>query len=146
MVKGLILDDKEFQLEHIKLHLDVDKWMAIKDVIVLSLKLITAVLCVFIVMYYLYLMSSQNPEAIKAISMVVASIKLNQIILYIMTAGAVGYGYLERRGKKRAISQVSELRAELEQRDPYRGSSKLTKTGDTPKTKRKKTRTTSEET
>ncbi|MFG0589035.1 hypothetical protein ACF8D3_13505 [Acinetobacter sp. YQ_14] len=134
------MDDKEFELEHIKLHLGVEKWMAIKDVVVLSLKLATAILCVFIVMYYLYLMSSQNPEAIKAISMVVASIKLNQIILYITTAGAVSYGYLERRGKKRAISQVSELRAELEQRDPYRGSSKLTKTGDTPKPKRKKTK------
>lgn len=120
-------------LESHKIAASVHKWSTSKEIIFLLAKLGAGLLCVYIIMHHLVLLSDKNPEAINAIATVISSLKVNQIILYFLTASSIAYGYIERKGKKRAIAKMAQYQYKLERDDPYRGSSTLTSQGDTPK-------------
>lgn len=129
------LDKYTHDIEKQKILAKVHTGTQIKDVIMLALKLVTVCVCIYLIMTNLVLMADKNPTAISAIAEVIAKLKVSNIILYVLTACGVGYGYFERKGKKRAISQMANYQQQLESSDPYRGSSKLTRQGDTPKSK-----------
>lgn len=125
-------------LEAHKIAASIQKWTIIKDVIVLIIKMATVIACVYLIMTSLIALSDRNPEAIGSIAKVVESLGLSDIVLYIVSASGVAYGYLERKGKKRAISKMAQYQYQLEQQDPYRGTSNLTSQGDSPKPTKKR--------
>lgn len=129
------MDKFTFELEKAKVLAKIHMWTQVKDVVVLLAKLSCVCLCIFLIMDGLVAMADNNPDAINAIANVVKNMKVSNIILYIVTATSLGYGYNERRGKKRAIQKMADYQYQVEQGDPYRGSSKLTSQGDTPKKK-----------
>jgi len=53
--------------------------------------------------------------------------------MYIATACSFTAWTYERKGKKRAIKEVGDLRRKVEESDAYSGRSGLTDVGDTPK-------------
>jgi hypothetical protein len=75
---------------------------------------------------------TSNPEAIKAIALIIEKINFSNITGYLL-ASATGTGwYIERKGKKRAIHQKGKYQKMVESADSYRSSSGLTKSGETP--------------
>ena len=77
-----------------------------------------------------------NPAGISAIAGVVKSLGLGSKLSYLLAAATSSAWFLERKGKKRLLSEVAEGRRIREAKDPYRARSALTSSGDTPKKKR----------
>ncbi len=121
-----------------KIAASVHKWTIAKDIIVLLAKLGTVIACVYIIMSQLVLLAEKNPDAINSVALVVKNLSVHNIVLYIVAASGVGYGYLERKGKKRAIQKMAQYQYKLEEKDPYRGSSNLTSQGDSPKPRQRR--------
>lgn len=95
------------------------------------------VLCVWLVFEGLRpLVQGQSPEAIAAFANVVEALKLGFTAGYAWGAVATGAWWLERKGKKRAISEKSRYQKVVERDDPERSSSGLTETGETPEESR----------
>jgi len=81
--------------------------------------------------------AGNSPSSIEALAKLVNALQLSKMAGTIIGVMGVGYGVYERKGKKRAIGKVAEFRKQLEANDPHNGSSGLTKSGDTPKTRKK---------
>lgn len=82
----------------------------------------------------LEVMVSHKPEALNALALVIEKLQINSIIGYVVAAGTtLGWVY-ERRGKKRAYTQLGERRVEKEKNDPHNPSSNLDEHGNTPST------------
>ncbi len=78
------------------------------------------------------LTDGRDAETISAISAIINALELGSVLGYIVAAiCGVGW-YVERKGKKRAIIQKSSYQKMVEANDPYRPTSGLTETGDTP--------------
>jgi hypothetical protein len=75
----------------------------------------------------------QSDEAtITALSKFVTSMSLDRVVHSGVTL-LLGVGwYLDRKGKKRAISKLGTMRKKIEAEDPHNGSSNLNEVGDTP--------------
>ncbi|MBN6525314.1 hypothetical protein [Acinetobacter pittii] len=125
-------------LEAHKIAANIQKWTIIKDILFLLIKMGAVVWCIYLIMTNLVALSDRNAESISSIAKVVESLSLSDIVLYIVTASGVTYGYLERRGKKRAIAKMAQYQYQLEQDDPFRGTSNLTSQGDSPKPTKKR--------
>lgn len=133
-----IVTNSNETIEKHKIAASMKRWTDCKDIIFLITKLGTVVWCIHIIMTNLVLMADKNPEAISSIATVVQSLSISNIVLYIVAATSVGYGYFERKGKKRAIEKMASYQYQLEKLDPHRGTSALTSQGDTPKPSKKK--------
>lgn len=73
-----------------------------------------------------------NPDAIGALAQVIEKLQISAILGYVV-AGLTTIGYVyERRGKKRAIRKLDDMRTKLEMSDPQKGSSHLDENGHTP--------------
>ena len=125
-------------IEAQKIAASIQKWTISKDIILLLIKMLTVILCVYLIMTNLVSLSDKNPQAISSIAKVVESLGVSDIVLYIVTASGVAYGVLERNGKKRAIAKMAKYQYQLEQNDPFRGTSNLTSQGDSPKPSKKR--------
>lgn len=95
--------------------------------------LIVVYLCIDKAMEMLMAVSGNSPRSIEALAKLVDSLKLSQVTGSIVAIMGVSYGLYERKGKKRAIAKVADLRQQVEADDPYNKSSGLTVTGDTPR-------------
>ncbi len=76
--------------------------------------------------------AGRDAATIDAVSRLVAEMKLGSVMGYAIAAVCGAGWYFERKGKKRAIREKSRYQAMVEQDDPYRTSSGLTETGETP--------------
>lgn len=74
----------------------------------------------------------QTPDGISAFAKVINALQLGSVVGYIWGAGATTGWVMERRGKKRAISEKSRFQKLAESGEPNRTSSGLTSTGETP--------------
>lgn len=92
--------------------------------------------CTYLMFDSLKSIAQANPAAISAIADVVKNLGLGSKIGYGVTAASGGAWFLERRGKKRLLNQLDEVRKVRESKDPYRAGSGLTSSGDTPSKKR----------
>ena len=73
-----------------------------------------------------------NPDAIGALAQVIEKLQISAILGYVV-AGLTTIGFVyERRGKKRAIRKLDDMRTTLEMKDPHKGSSHLDENGHTP--------------
>ena len=73
-----------------------------------------------------------NPDAIGELAQVIEKLQISAILGYVV-AGLTTIGYVyERRGKKRAIRKLDDMRTKLEMSDPQKGSSHLDENGHTP--------------
>lgn len=75
---------------------------------------------------------TSNPEAIKAIALIIEKINVSNITGYLLASATATGWYIERKGKKRAIRQKGKYQKMIESSDDYRSSSGLTKSGETP--------------
>lgn len=125
-------------LEAHKIAANIQKWTIIKDIILLLIKMGTVIGCIYLIMTNLVALSDRNPESISSIAKVVESLSVSDIVLYIVAGSGVAYGYLERRGKKRAVSKMAHYQYLLEKDDAFRGTSNLTSQGDSPKPTKKR--------
>lgn len=125
-------------LEAHKIAASIQKWTISKDIILLLIKMLAVILCVYLIMTNLVALSDKNPQAISSIAKVVESLGVSDIVLYIVTASGVAYGVLERKGKKRAVAKMAQYQYQLEKNDPFRGTSNLTSQGDSPKPSKKR--------
>lgn len=74
-----------------------------------------------------------NPSALGALATVVEKLQISAILGYVV-AGLATLGYVyERKGKKRAIRKLDDMRGEVEREDPYKAPSQLDENGHTPK-------------
>lgn len=92
----------------------------------------SAVGCVWLVVDGLKSIVLANPASISALAKVVENFQLSHIVGALVGCAGVGYGLLERRGKKRLLSGYARDRRIAESGDPYHASSGLTESGDTP--------------
>lgn len=90
------------------------------------------VLCIWLIMDGLQSMVKADAAAISALATVVEKLNISAIVGWIVGLAGVGYGVLERRGKKRLLPGYAAKRRKMEQNDPYHASSGLTESGDTP--------------
>lgn len=88
--------------------------------------------CVWLIVDALKSIVLANPASITALAKVVENFHLSSIIWALVGLAGVGYGVLERRGKKRLLAGYANGRRRAESGDPYRASSGLTESGDTP--------------
>lgn len=87
---------------------------------------------IYIVVGGLERLVQSRPDAISALAVVIEKLQVNSILAYIVAAcTTLGYVY-ERRGKKRAIRKLADLRHGQERQDPYKSSSHLDENGHTP--------------
>lgn len=78
-------------------------------------------------------LAASSPDALGALSYVIEKMQMSAILGYALAAlTTLGYAY-ERFGKKRAIRKLDQMRIQVEQNDPFRGSSNLDEHGHTPK-------------
>lgn len=133
-----ILSISNNDLEAHRIAANIQKWTMFKDITVLLIKMATVIACVYLIMTNLIALSDRNPEAISSIAKVVESLGVSDIVLYIVTASGVAYGFFERKGKKRAIAKMAQYQYQIEKNDPYRGTSNLTSQGDSPKPAKKR--------
>lgn len=111
----------------------VRKFELVTDLIKVAVRAGAVVLCVWVIMKGLADLGRLDKGAIGALARVVSALKVSEIVAYAAGAGGfVAWGY-ERRGKKRAIAKLGEMRHRLEARDAYKGRSGLTTRGDTPR-------------
>jgi hypothetical protein len=132
------LEISDNDLEAHKIAASIQKWTISKDIILLLIKMLAVILCVYLIMTNLVELSDRNPQAISSIAKVVESLGVSDIVLYIVTASGVAYGVLERKGKKRAVAKMAQYQYQLEKNDPFRGTSNLTSQGDSPKPSKKR--------
>lgn len=126
----------EFELEKLRVWESSERRQARFDFFSTGLVLGTVVICVWIIADALVRMSQGRADSIDAMAHVVKALDLSQITSYLVAVMGGGFGYYERRGKRRAIERLDKLQKQLEGNDPYRGSSHLTPQGDTPKRSR----------
>jgi hypothetical protein len=88
--------------------------------------------CIWIIMDGLKSMVQANPANISAMSQVVEKLNISSIMGWLVGLGGVGYGAIERSGRKRLLTGYAKQRRAIEANDPYNASSGLTETGDTP--------------
>lgn len=132
------MENNNEELEKLKItaSINIQKWTITKDVIFLIIKACTVIACIYIIMTNLVAMSDKNPDTLDSLAKIVESLKISEIILYIVTITSLGYGYFERKGKKRAIEKMAQYQYQLEKNDPFRGTSFLTSQGDSPTSKK----------
>lgn len=80
----------------------------------------------------LKVLGAMHPASLEALSKVVEKLSLGTIAHSILTASLATAWWIERKGKKRAIHKVSDLRKQVEHGDAYHASSDLDKDGHTP--------------
>ncbi|MNR96003.1 hypothetical protein D3C72_271420 [compost metagenome] len=92
----------------------------------------TGCICVWLIFRGLTDISAAAPASVSALALLAEKLQISQILGYAVGAIATGAWYVERKGKKRLIQEAGQKRKQKESGDPYRGSSGLTDTGDTP--------------
>lgn len=80
----------------------------------------------------LKVLGAMHPASLEALSKIVEKLSLGSIVHSILTASLATAWWVERKGKKRAIHKVSDMRKQLEKGDAYHASSDLDKDGNTP--------------
>lgn len=96
---------------------------------------ITYLVAVFLFFKGLEPFLSAKPDVLTVLEKIIDKLNFFNCTAYFL-CGLVGVAWkLERNGKKRAIKEKSKYQSLLEQKDLYRSSSGLTKTGETPKEK-----------
>jgi hypothetical protein len=124
------VNKNEFELK--KLMLKSESFGAFMNLLQHALTATTVVASVYIAFDGLVQIVKSNPEAIGALAQVVEKLQISAILGYSVAAlTSIGYVY-ERRGKKRAIRKLDEMRTRLEVEDPHKGSSHLDENGHTP--------------
>lgn len=77
-------------------------------------------------------LGTNSPASLDALGGLIEKMKLSTIVHYIVT-GILGAGWaIERKGKKRAVRNLSKDRKSIEHGDSYNASSQLNENGDTP--------------
>ncbi len=83
------------------------------------------------------IITGRDAATIDAISKLIGALRLGSVLGYVAAILCGAGWYFERQGKKRAIREKSRYQSVVERDDPYRTSSGLTETGDTPAVKDK---------
>lgn len=133
VLRVIFLNKMEFELEKLKIHERanfVQHAAALVSTLVVTLGYVA---CIFILKSGLAEIVQHDASAISALGTVIDALHLEKFSGALLGILGVGYGYYERKGKKRAIARVSYLQERAESSDVYRGSSKLTKSGDSRK-------------
>lgn len=91
------------------------------------------VAAIYLIFQGLIEIAGARPESIIALSGFIEKLEISNILLTLATSGVSVAWYHERRGKKRAIRKLADMRRQLEKEDPYRSTSELDENGHTPK-------------
>lgn len=126
----------EFELEKLRIAVAADKLQKWMDFLSTGAVLATVTFCCWIVFSSLVQMTQSNADTVSALAELVGALNLAEITSLLVGLGGTGYGYLERRGRKRAYERLDKLQKQVEGQDPYRGSSHLTTRGETPRKRR----------
>jgi hypothetical protein len=73
-----------------------------------------------------------QPESIKALADCIKNLKVSSILQMVTMVALGSWGAIERRQKKRLVKKLAVKRRADEASDPYRKTSGLTDSGDTP--------------
>lgn len=130
------MNKMEFEIEKLKIMERIQTRRMWTDIAIGAITAVTVAFCLWAFVNALADMASHNPQALEAISHIVDNFGLSQITAYIVGLAGIATGVYERRGKKRAIEKLATYQEQEEADDPYRGSSQLTRRGDTPRKKR----------
>jgi hypothetical protein len=116
-----------------KLRLQTERFHILMETIAKIATIGGWVIAIYLIMNGLGTIVLANPDAILALSKVVESMRVNEILGWLGACLAGGGWMHERKGKKRANKLNSELRKQLESKDPHRSTSGLDDNGHTPK-------------
>lgn len=127
-----LVDSEEIELARFRIYQNAKKFELVVGVVKNVVNGLLVAGCIYIIMHELRLWATQSPEAISSLAKVIEAFKLDSITAYIVTGAAcIGWG-MERKGKKRAISDKAYYQRIAEKDDAYRSTSGLTPEGDTP--------------
>jgi hypothetical protein len=128
---GVHVNKNEFELK--KLMLKSESFGSVMNLLQHVVTVTAAVWSVQIIFDGLDQIAKSNPEAIGALAHVIEKLQISAILGYVV-AGLTTIGFVyERRGKKRAIRKLDDMRTKLEMNDRHKGSSHLDENGHTPK-------------
>ena len=125
------MNKNEFELE--KLKLDTERFHRIMETVAKLATIVGWVYAIQLMMDGLRSIVLAQPDAIQALAKVIENMHMNTILGWVGAAMGGGGWLFERKGKKRAYKVNSELRKQLEAKDPHRSTSGLDDNGHTPK-------------
>lgn len=103
------------------------------DLVKHALTLATILGAIYIAFNTFLELAKARPETLKALAEFAEKFKIGTVVMSIVaTIGGIGW-YYERKGKKRAIKNLRNLREKLEENDPHNEGSGLDENGHTPK-------------
>lgn len=124
------VNKNEFELK--KLMLKSESFGSVMNLLQHAVTAGAAVWSIYIIFDGLDRIVKSNPDAIGELAQVIEKLQISAILGYVV-AGLTTIGYVyERRGKKRAIRKLDDMRTKLEMNDPHKGSSNLDENGHTP--------------
>lgn len=127
---GVKLNKQEFELKKLVIKSDdVKQWLGLLK----HLASLGAIIwCVHLIFQGLGQIVQSSSSSLNALAVVIEKLQPSEFLSYIVAVtSAAGWMY-ERQGKKRLLKIVDKDRKAIESSDPYKGSSGLTETGDTP--------------